>query len=65
MVYDKATLRFVCDQAGSDKVMMGTDQPFGNAQKNPVQFIEDCCGHGTAESQMIICDTAKKVFKIN
>ena len=25
VVYDKATLRFVCDQAGSDKVMMGTE----------------------------------------
>ena len=64
VVYDKVTLRFVCDQAGSDKVMMGTDQPFGNAQKNPVQFVQDCCGVGTAESAMILGDTAQKVFNI-
>ena len=64
VVYDKTTLRFVCDQAGSDKVMMGTDQPFANAQQNPVQFIHDCCGAGTAESAMITGGTAQTIFNI-
>jgi aminocarboxymuconate-semialdehyde decarboxylase len=64
VVYDKATLRFVCDQACSHKVMMGTDLPFPNAQKNPVQFVQDCCGTGTAESAMILGDTAQKIFHI-
>ncbi len=64
VVYDTQTLRFVCDKAGSDKVMMGTDQPFGNAQKNPVQFVQSCCGVGTAESHLILGDTAARVFRI-
>lgn len=64
VVYDVPTLRFVCEKAGSDKVMMGTDQPFGNAQKNPVQFVQSCCGVGTAESAMILGDTAARVFRI-
>jgi aminocarboxymuconate-semialdehyde decarboxylase len=64
VVYDTQTLRFVCDKAGSDKVMMGTDQPFGNAQKDPVQFIQSCCGVGTAESQLILGETAARVFRI-
>jgi aminocarboxymuconate-semialdehyde decarboxylase len=64
VVYDKQTLRFVCDKAGSSKVMMGTDQPFGNSQKNPVQFIQSCCGVGTAESAMILGETASRVFRI-
>ncbi len=64
VVYDTPTLRFVCDKAGSEKVMMGTDQPFGNAQKDPVQFVQTCCGVGTAESAMILGDTAARVFRI-
>ncbi len=64
VVYDVPTLRFVCEKAGSEKVMMGTDQPFGNAQKNPVQFVQSCCGVGTAESAMILGDTAARLFRI-
>lgn len=64
VVYDVPTLRFVCDKAGSDKVMMGTDQPFGNAQKEPVKFVQSCCGVGTAESNMILGETAARVFRI-
>ena len=65
VVYDTETLRFLCDKAGSAKVMMGTDQPFANAQHNPVQFIQSCCGVGTAESAMILGDTAARVFRIS
>lgn len=64
VVYDVPTLRFVCDKAGSDKVMMGTDQPFGNAQKEPVKFVQSCCGVGTPESTLILGETAKNIFKI-
>lgn len=64
VVYDTQTLRFVCDKAGSSKVMMGTDQPFGNSQKDPVQFIQSCCGVGTVESAAILGETAARVFRI-
>jgi len=64
VVYDTQTLRFVIDKAGHPRVMMGTDQPFANAQKNPVQFVESCCGAGTAESAAILGETAARVFNI-
>ena len=65
VVYDKTTLQFLCDMAGASKVMMGTDQPFANSQKNPVQFIEACCGAGTADCNAILGETAARVFNIN
>ena len=34
IVYDAATLRFVCEQAGVDKVLMGTDLPFTIADRS-------------------------------
>ena len=64
VVYDTQTLRFLCDKAGSSKVMMGTDQPFGNSQKHPVKFIQSCCGVGTAESAAILGETAARIFHI-
>ena len=38
----RATLRFVCEQAGADKVLMGTDLPFTIAEMEPVQFVDAC-----------------------
>ena len=64
VVYDKTTLQFLCDMAGASKVMMGTDQPFANAQQMPVQFIQDCCGVNTADSKAILGETAARVFNI-
>ena len=64
VVYDKTTLQFLCDMAGASKVMMGTDQPFANAQQMPVQFIQDCCGVNTADSNAILGETAVRVFNI-
>src|ERR1700761_1816241 len=33
VVYDALTVRFVCDIAGSDRVLMGTDEPFAIAEQ--------------------------------
>ena len=38
IVYDAATLRFICEQAGVDKVVMGTDLPFAIAEPEPVDI---------------------------
>jgi aminocarboxymuconate-semialdehyde decarboxylase len=63
VVYDTATLRFVCELAGHDKVLMGSDAPFVIAEQEPVSFVE-AAGFGAAERTAILGDTAAKLFGI-
>ena len=63
VVYDARTLRFLCDVAGAEKVMMGTDQPFANAEAKPRELIE-CCGVHAAEQAAMLGGTASKLFGI-
>lgn len=63
VVYDPSVLRFVCDLAGADKVLMGTDEPFIIAEQEPVQFVKSCGFDGAAEAS-ILGDTAARLFKI-
>jgi aminocarboxymuconate-semialdehyde decarboxylase len=64
VVYDAATLRFVCELAGHDKVLMGTDLPFAIAEPEPVKFV-DSCNFGVTERSAILGDTAAKLFRID
>jgi aminocarboxymuconate-semialdehyde decarboxylase len=63
IVYDVATLRFVCEQAGTDKVLMGSDAPFTIAEQEPVQFV-DAARFGAADRAAIMGGTAAKLFQI-
>ena len=63
VVYDTATLRFICELAGHDKVLMGTDLPFAIAEPEPVKFV-DACGFGAKERSAILGDTAAKLFRV-
>ena len=62
-VYDAATLRFVCEQAGVDKVVMGTDLPFTIAEPEPVTFIDEV-GFSGSERDAILGGTAAKLFGV-
>ena len=64
VVYDTRTVRFVCDIAGADRVLMGTDEPFAIAEQQPVKLIESC-NFGAAERQAILGDTAARLFRIS
>jgi aminocarboxymuconate-semialdehyde decarboxylase len=64
VVYDAATLRFVCELAGHDKVLMGTDLPFAIAEPEPVKFV-DSCNFGVKERSAILGDTAARLFGIH
>jgi aminocarboxymuconate-semialdehyde decarboxylase len=64
VVYDAATLRFICELAGHDKVLMGTDLPFAIAEQEPVKFV-DSCNFGVTERSAILGDTAAKLFGID
>jgi aminocarboxymuconate-semialdehyde decarboxylase len=63
IVYDVNTLRFVCEQAGADKILMGTDAPFTIAEPEPVQFV-DAAKFGAADRAAIMGGTAAKLFRI-
>jgi len=63
IVYDAATLRFVCEQAGVDKVVMGTDLPFTIAEPEPVTFIDEA-GFSASERDAILGGTAAKLFGV-
>ena len=63
IVYDAATLRFVCEQAGVDKVVMGTDLPFTIAEPEPVTFIDEA-GFSGSERDAILGGTAAKLFGV-
>lgn len=64
VVYDAPTVRFVCDMAGVDKVLMGTDEPFAIAEQQPVKLIESC-NFNAADRQAILGGTAAKLFNIS
>jgi aminocarboxymuconate-semialdehyde decarboxylase len=63
IVYDATTLKFVCDIAGADRVLMGTDLPFAIGDHDPVNFI-DSVPLSEKERQDIKGLTAKKLFHI-
>jgi aminocarboxymuconate-semialdehyde decarboxylase len=63
IVYDTTTLRFVCELAGHDRLLMGTDAPFAIAEPEPVKFV-DACEFGVQERAAILGDTAVELFGI-
>jgi aminocarboxymuconate-semialdehyde decarboxylase len=63
IVYDVATLRFVCEQAGADKVLMGTDLPFTIAEPEPVRFVDDA-KFSAHERAAILGGNAVRLFHI-
>jgi aminocarboxymuconate-semialdehyde decarboxylase len=63
IVYDTATLRFVCELAGHGRVLMGTDAPFAIAEDEPVKCV-DACKFDARERAAILGDTAAELFGI-
>lgn len=63
VVYDPATIRFVAELAGTDKIVLGTDQPFVIGEDHPVEFLESCKLDAKA-SAAIGGGTAQRLFRI-
>jgi len=63
VVYDPATIRFVAELAGTDKIVLGTDQPFTIGEDHPVEFLESCKFDAAAQAA-IGGDTAQRLFGI-
>jgi len=63
VVYDPATIRFVAEIAGADKIVLGTDQPFAIGESNPVEFLKSC-NFDEASRAAIAGGTARRLFGI-
>ena len=63
VVYDPIALRFLCELAGADKVVLGTDQPFSIGESDPMGFLKSCQLSAT-QLEMISGQTAARLFRI-
>jgi len=61
VLFDPRTLRFLCDCAGTDKVVLGSDHPFPIGDDRPVKVVEDT-PLTAAERRAILGDTAQALF---
>jgi aminocarboxymuconate-semialdehyde decarboxylase len=63
VLFEPLALRFLCDLAGADKVMLGSDYPFGIGDPEPLGVVERT-PLTAAERAAILGDNAARVFHI-
>jgi aminocarboxymuconate-semialdehyde decarboxylase len=63
VLFEARALRFLCDVAGVEKVMLGTDHPFPIGDPEPMKVIE-AAGFTVQEKRCICCETAARLFRI-
>jgi aminocarboxymuconate-semialdehyde decarboxylase len=64
VLFEPRALRFLCDVAGADKVMLGSDYPFGIGDPEPVRIVDDT-PLTAAEREAILGGTAARIFHID
>ncbi|MGH7097165.1 MAG: amidohydrolase family protein [Stellaceae bacterium] len=63
VVFEPQALRFLCDVAGADRVMLGSDYPFAIGDPDPCRVIDDT-PLTAAERAAILGRTAARIFHI-
>lgn len=63
VLFDPRALRFLCDLAGTDKVVLGSDHPFPIGDDDPTRIVAQA-PLTDAERQQILGDTAKRLFHL-
>jgi aminocarboxymuconate-semialdehyde decarboxylase len=63
VLFEARALRFLCDVAGVEKVVLGTDHPFPIGDPEPMKVIE-AAGFTAQEKRCICCETAARLFRI-
>jgi aminocarboxymuconate-semialdehyde decarboxylase len=63
VVFEPQALRFLCDVAGADRVMLGSDYPFAIGDPDPCRVIDDT-PLTAAERAAILGQTAARIFHI-
>lgn len=63
VLFDPRALRFLCDLAGTDKVVLGSDHPFPIGDDNPTRIVTQT-PLSDAERRQILGETAKRLFHL-
>lgn len=63
VLFEPLALRYLCDMAGADKVMLGSDYPFGIGDPDPCAVVERTRLTAT-EREAILGSNAARVFHI-
>jgi len=63
VVFEPLALRFLCDMVGADKIMLGSDYPFGIGDLDPCGVV-DRTRLSAAEREAILGGNAARVFHI-
>jgi aminocarboxymuconate-semialdehyde decarboxylase len=63
VVFEPLALRFLCDMVGADKIMLGSDYPFGIGDLDPCGVV-DRTRLSAAEREAILGGNAARVFRI-
>jgi len=63
VLFEARALRFLCDVAGAEKVVLGSDSPFPIGDPEPMKVIE-AASLTAQERRCICCDTAARLFRI-
>lgn len=63
VLFEARALRFLCDLAGADKVMLGSDHPFPIGDSEPLKIVEETALQ-PEERRSILGDTAAHLFHI-
>ncbi|MBV8120223.1 MAG: amidohydrolase family protein, partial [Alphaproteobacteria bacterium] len=64
VMFEPRALRFLCDTVGADKIMLGSDYPFGIGDPEPRRVLDDTA-LTEAERQAILGETAARIFHID
>jgi aminocarboxymuconate-semialdehyde decarboxylase len=64
VLFDPRALRFLCDVAGAEKVMLGSDHPFPIGDPNPTRIVDET-RLTPAEREAILGATAARLFHVN
>jgi len=64
VLFEPQALRFLCDVAGADRVVLGSDYPFPIGDPEPARVVDDT-PLTEAERRAILGETAARIFHIN
>jgi len=63
VLFEPRALRFLCDVVGADRVMLGSDYPFGIGDPDPCAVVE-ATPLSSAERHAILGATAARIFQV-
>jgi aminocarboxymuconate-semialdehyde decarboxylase len=63
VLFEPRALRFLCDVVGADRVMLGSDYPFGIGDPDPCAVVE-ATPLTLSERHAILGDTAARIFHV-